>query len=181
MWQLTSRIDEGTDRVLIWFYRITSNATERPDQAKDERDTKSALKMGFILGLKYAVRKFPRGLLTGSCPLSWTSASTPSTPSAKAKRPQSTNSNRYEAPVGQSLASTTRPIPGPVVTFDLREQFSGNDLDELNTQLDKNLLPTDNPSRLSRSQTASSKQSSRASIASERSTLSNVSDKPWKP
>ena len=141
----------------------------------------ASLRAWSILGLKYAVRKFPRGLLTGACPLSWTLASTPSTPSAKAKRPQSTNSNRYEAPVGQSLASTTRPVQGPVVTFNMRDQFSGNDIDELNTQLEKHLLPTDNGSRLSRSQTAASKQSSRASIASERSTLSNVSDKPWKP
>jgi hypothetical protein len=133
-----------------------------------------------ILGLKYAVRKFPRGLLTGTCPLSWTLSSTPKTPSSKAKRPQSTNSNRSEAPVGQSIASAVRPSPGPLVTFDTREQFTNDDIDELNVQLDKNLVATDSGSRLSRSQTQASKQSSRSSIASERSNFSNVSDKPWK-
>jgi len=132
-------------------------------------------------GLKYAVKKFPRGLLTGSCPLSWTLATTPGTPSAKTKRPQSTNSQRVEAPVGQSLASTTRPAPVPMVTFQTREQFSLDDIDELRGQLDNHLLSMDQGSRLSRAQSLSSKQSSRASIASERSNLSNVSDKPWKP
>ena len=88
---------------------------------------------------------------------------------------------REEAPVGQSAASAARPAPGPTINFDSREQFTGNDIDELNGQLEKNLLPTDNGSRLSRTASQSSKQSSRASIASERSTFSNVSDKPWKP
>jgi hypothetical protein len=88
---------------------------------------------------------------------------------------------RTEAPVGQSVASATRPTPGPMVTFDNREQFTNNDVEELNTQLETNLLPRDSGSRLSRAQTQSSKQSSRISNVSERSNLSNVSDKPWKP
>ncbi|CAF0881929.1 unnamed protein product [Rotaria sordida] len=132
-------------------------------------------------GLKYAIRKFPRGLLSGSCPLSWTLPSAPQTPSTKLKRSQSMNTNRQEAPVGQSVASVTRPSPGPMVTYNIREEFTNHDIEELNTQLEKNLLPTDSGSRLSRSQTQTSKQSSRSSIASERSNFSNISDKPWKP
>jgi hypothetical protein len=88
---------------------------------------------------------------------------------------------RQETPVGQSVAAVARPSPGPMVTFDTREQFTHQDVDELNTQLERNLLPRDSGTRLSRAQTQSSKQSSRFSIASERSILSNVSDKPWKP
>ncbi|CAF3147772.1 unnamed protein product, partial [Rotaria sp. Silwood2] len=131
--------------------------------------------------LKYAIRKFPHGLLTGSCPLSWTSSGTPQTPSTKVKRSQSMNTNRQETPVGQSAASVTRPSAGPMVRFDVREEFTNNDIEDLNAQLEKNLLPTDSGTRLSRSQTQASKQSSRSSIASERSNISNVSDKPWKP
>jgi len=88
---------------------------------------------------------------------------------------------RAEAPVGQSAANAARPSPGPMVTFDIREQFTNHDVEELNTQLETNLLPRDSGTRLSRTQTQSSKQSSRVSNASERSNLSNVSDKPWKP
>jgi len=88
---------------------------------------------------------------------------------------------RAEAPVGQSAANAARPSPSPMVTFDIREQFTNHDVEELNTQLETNLLPRDSGTRLSRSQTQSSKQSSRFSNVSERSNLSNVSDKPWKP
>lgn len=136
---------------------------------------------GIYLGLKYAVRKFPRGLITGACPLSWTLHNPPATPTRKSKRPQSMDTTRAEAPVGQSSAATTRPAPGPMVTFDTREQFTNHDVEELNTQLETNLLPRDSGTRLSRTQTQASKQSSRVSNASERSNLSNVSDKPWKP
>ena len=90
------------------------------------------------LGLKYVVRKFPRGLLTGSCPLSWTVPNTPHTPSTKVKRPQTINPHQHENPVGQSVASTTRSRPGPIVRFDTREQFTNHDIEELNTQLEKN-------------------------------------------
>ena len=88
---------------------------------------------------------------------------------------------RHETPVGQSIANATRATPGPMITFDNREQFSHQDVEELQTQLDTNLLPRDSGTRLSRTQTQSSKQSSRFSMISERSNLSNVSDKPWKP
>ncbi len=88
---------------------------------------------------------------------------------------------RTETPVGQSVASATRPSPGPMVTFDAREQFTNHDIEELNTRLEANLLPRDTGTRLSRAQTQSSKQSSRISNVSERSNFSNVSDKPWKP
>lgn len=128
--------------------------------------------------MKYAVRKFPRGLVTGTCSLSWTLPSEPQTPS-KIKRSQSMNTNHPEAPVGQSLASTTRPSPGPMVRFDAREEFTNQDIESLNDQLEKNVLSTDSGNRLSRSQTT--KQSSRSSNISERSNASNVSDKPWKP
>ena len=131
--------------------------------------------------MKYAVRKFPRGLVTGSCPLSWTLPSVPATPTRKSKRAKSTDIPHAETPVGQSVANATRPPPGPMVTFDYREQFTNNDVEDLNTQLETNLLPRDSGTRLSRSQTQASKQSSRFSNASERSILSNVSDKPWKP
>jgi hypothetical protein len=86
-----------------------------------------------------------------------------------------------EPPVGQSVANATRPPPGPMIVFDTREQFTNHDIEELNTQLEQNLLPKDSGTRLSRAQTQSSKQSSRMSNASERSNLSNISDKPWKP
>ena len=88
---------------------------------------------------------------------------------------------RAEAPVGQSVANAARPTPGPMITFDNREQFNNDDVEELNTQLETNLLPRDSGTRLSRTQTQSSKLSSRFSNVSERSNLSNVSDKPWKP
>ncbi len=131
--------------------------------------------------MRYAIRKFPRGLITGSCPLSWTLPSVPATPTRKSKRAKTTDLPHTEAPVGQSAASATRPPQGPTVTFDHREQFTNHDVDELNTQLETNLLPRDSGTRLSRTQTQASKQSSRFSTASERSMLSNVSDKPWKP
>jgi hypothetical protein len=86
-----------------------------------------------------------------------------------------------ETPIGQSVANATRPSKEPMVTFDKREQFTNHDVEELNTQLERNLLPRDSGTRLSRTQTQSSKQSSRISNVSERSNLSNVSDKPWKP
>ncbi|CAF1086912.1 unnamed protein product [Adineta steineri] len=133
-------------------------------------------------GLKYAVHKFPRGLLTGTCPLSWTTSSASRTSSsAKTKRPPSTATNRQEAPVGQSLASTIQPTQGPVVTFDTREQFTREDIEDLNQALEKILLPQDNRSRSSRPNTSASTTSSRFSMVSERSNFSNVSDKAWKP
>ena len=135
----------------------------------------------FSLGLRYAVRKFPRGLITGTCPLSWTLSSVPATPKRKLTRTKSMDILRTETHIGQSVANTTRPSPGPMVTFDIREQFTNHDIEELNTQLEINLLPRDSGTRLSRAQTQSSKQSSRMSNVSERSNLSNVSDKPWKP
>jgi hypothetical protein len=138
-------------------------------------------KKNLFLGLKYAVRKFPHGLITGTCPLSWTLSSVPATPTKKIKRTQSMDIPRHETPVGQSIANAARATPGPMVTFDNREQFSHQDVEELQTQLDTNLLPRDSGTRLSRAQTQSSKQSSRFSMVSERSNLSNVSDKPWKP
>ena len=135
-----------------------------------------------ILGLKYAAHKFPRGLLTGSCPSSWVSSSTTrASSSSKPKRPQSMNNTRQEAPIGQSIASATQPVHSPMITFDTRDQFTTDDIQELNEQLEKNLLPPDNGSRLSRPQSSASKQSSRLSVASARSNLSNVSDKAWKP
>jgi hypothetical protein len=130
--------------------------------------------------LRYAVRKFPRGLLTGSCPLSWTLPSH-QTPSTKSNHPHTANSISHEIPIGQSIASVTRPPPGPMVTYNTREQFTSNDIEELNTQLEKNLLPTDSGTRLSRAQTQASKQSARSSNASQRTNISNISDKPWKP
>jgi hypothetical protein len=90
-------------------------------------------------------------------------------------------STRNETPVGQSVASVTRPPTGPMITFDTREHFTNQDIEDLNTRLETNLLPTDSGTRLSRAQTLASKQSSRISNVSERSNLSNVSDKPWKP
>lgn len=137
--------------------------------------------INILLGLKYAARKFPQGLLTGACPLSWTLSSVPATPTRKIKRTQSMDIPRAEAPVGQSAAHATRPRPGPMVTFEAREQFTNRDVEELSTQLEANLLPRDSGTRLSRTQTQSSKLSSRFSNISERSNLSNVSDKPWKP
>jgi hypothetical protein len=62
-----------------------------------------------------------------------------------------------------------------MITYDSHEQFTNHDIEELNTQLEKNLLSRDSGSRLT------SKQNSRSSIASQRSNISNISDKPWKP
>jgi len=122
--------------------------------------------------LKYAVQKFPRGLLTGSCPLSWISPNTPRTSSIKVN-------HHHETRLGESTGSTTRPSPGPIIPFNTHEQFTNHDIEELNTLLEKNLLPTDSSIRLSRSIT--SKESSRSSIVSQRSNLSTISNKPWKP
>jgi hypothetical protein len=62
-----------------------------------------------------------------------------------------------------------------MITYDSHEQFTNHDIEELNTQLEKNLLSRDSGSRLT------SKQNSRSSIVSQRSNISNISDKPWKP
>ncbi len=89
------------------------------------------------------------------------------------------NHHHHEIRLGESTASTTRPSPGPMITFNTHEQFTNHDIEELNTLLENNLLPTDSSIRLSRSIT--SKQSSRSSIVSQRSNLINISNKPWKP
>jgi len=62
-----------------------------------------------------------------------------------------------------------------MIAYDSHEQFTNHDIEELNTQLEKNLLSRDSGSRLT------SKQNSRSSIVSQRSNISNISDKPWKP
>ncbi|CAF0991729.1 unnamed protein product [Rotaria sordida] len=80
----------------------------------------------------------------------FTLPSAPQTPSTKLKRSQSMNTNRQEIPVGQSVASVTRPSPGFMVTFDTPEEFTNHDIEELNIQLEKKLLPTDSGSHLSR-------------------------------
>lgn len=131
-------------------------------------------------GLKYAVRKFPRGLLTGSCPLAWTMTHPPST-SRKLKRSESLDTLHHQTPVGQSTSHGTRPPPGPLVTFPTREEFTAHDVEDLNTQLEANLAPKDSGTRLSRAQTEASKQSSRVSNISDRTHYSHISDKPWKP
>ena len=145
---------------------------------RQEREKKSETT---VVGLRYAVRKFPRGLITGTCPLSWTLAHPPTTPAGKMKRPESMDTDRYEAPVGQAVTHVPRPSPGPMITFDAREQFTPRDTEDLNTQLEANLLPRDSGTRLSRAQTEASKQSSRVSNISDRSHYSHISDKPWKP
>ncbi|CAF0907255.1 unnamed protein product [Rotaria sordida] len=132
-------------------------------------------------GLKYAVKKFPHGLITGTCPLSWTLSSVPSTPIRKLTRTQSMNILHSEAPIGQSIATVTRPLPSPMIKFNIREQFTNYDIEELNARLEENLLPKDTASRLSRARAQSSKQCSRMSHVSERSNLTHVSDKRWKP
>ncbi|CAF3006763.1 unnamed protein product [Rotaria sp. Silwood2] len=134
-----------------------------------------------LLGLKYAVKKFPRGLITGTCPLVWTSSSVQARPIKILTRTQSMNILHSEAPLGQSAVSLTRPSLGSMITFGIREQFTNHDIEELNAQLENNLLPKDSATRLSRAHTQASKHCSRMSNVSERSNLSNVSDKPWKP
>ena len=133
-----------------------------------------------LVGLKYAVRKFPRGLLTGSCPLAWTVAHPPPT-SRKLKRAESLDTLNQKTPVGESTWHGTRPPPGPVVTFLTREEFNVHDIEDLNTQLEANLAPKDSGTRLSRAQTEASKQSSRVSNISDRTHYSHISDRPWKP
>ncbi|CAF1049436.1 unnamed protein product [Rotaria sp. Silwood1] len=132
-------------------------------------------------GLKYAAKKFPHGLITGKCPLSWTLSSISATSIKKLTRAQSMNILHSEAPLGQSAITLTRPSLGPMIAFDIREQFTNHDIEALNTQLERNLLPKDSGTRLSCAHTQASKQCSRMSNVSERSNLSNVSDKPWKP
>ncbi|CAF3421013.1 unnamed protein product [Rotaria sp. Silwood1] len=131
--------------------------------------------------LKYAAKKFPHGLITGKCPLSWTLSSISATSIKKLTRAQSMNILHSEAPLGQSAITLTRPSLGPMIAFDIREQFTNHDIEALNTQLEGNLLPKDSGTRLSCAHTQASKQCSRMSNVSERSNLSNVSDKPWKP
>jgi hypothetical protein len=96
--------------------------------------------------------------LTGTCPLSWT---LPNTPTTKTKHSATINTTR------------------PSITFPSREEFTHYDIEELNTQLEKNSVSTDFGTRLSCS--PASKQNSRSSIVSERSNASNSSAKPWKP
>ncbi|CAF4902615.1 unnamed protein product, partial [Rotaria sp. Silwood1] len=132
-------------------------------------------------GLKYAAKKFPHGLITGKCPLSWTLSSISATSIKKLTRAQSMNILHSEASLGQSAITLTRPSLGPMIAFDIREQFTNHDIEALNTQLEGNLLPKDSGTRLSCAHTQASKQYSRMSNVSERSNLSNVSDKPWKP
>lgn len=83
-------------------------------------------------------------------------------------------------PLGQSFASTIRPLPCPMITFDSHEQFTKYDIEDLKGQSEQNLLPMNNGNPSPRSSIAS-KQSTRSSIVSQRSNISNISDKPWKP
>lgn len=93
----------------------------------------------------------------GTCPMSWTLSNSPQRRLIK--------SNHQE--------STIRTSFSPIMTFNSNEEFTNNDIEELNTQLNKNLIPTDSVTRLSYS--IPSKQSSRLS------NFSSISDKPWKP
>jgi hypothetical protein len=134
-----------------------------------------------VLGLINAVRKFPRGLLTGTCPLSWTLAHRPQVSTRHPKLSESIDKLHHEIPIGQSIIHVQRPSLGPMITFDRREQFTDQDIEDMNRQLESNLLSRNNDTRLSRSQTQTTKQSSRLSHASDRSHFSHISDKPWKP
>jgi hypothetical protein len=91
------------------------------------------------------------------------------------------DTSRNEVSMNQSVANTIRRSPGAMAIFDTREQFTTHDIEDLNAQHETNLLPRDSGTRLSHTQTQSSKQSSRSSNVSQRSNLSNSSDKPWKP
>ena len=81
----------------------------------------------------------------------------------------------------RTVVHSTRSLRDAMVTFDTREQFTSHDIEELNEQYEAHLLPKDSGTRLSRTQTQASKQSSRISNASDRSNFSHISDKPWKP
>ncbi len=94
---------------------------------------------------------------------------------------QSVDTSRNEVSMNQSVANTIRRSPGAMAIFDTREQFTTQDIEDLNAQHEANILPRDSGTRLSHTQTQSSKQSSRSSNVSQRSNLSNSSDKPWKP
>lgn len=105
----------------------------------------------------------------------------PPSTSRKVKRSESFDGARHETPVGQPTSHGTRPPPGPMVTFLPREEFTPQDVEDLNTQLEANRAPKDSGTRLSRAQTEASKQSSRVSNVSDRTHYSHISDKPWKP
>ncbi|CAF1055100.1 unnamed protein product [Adineta steineri] len=137
----------------------------------------------FVLtgGIRYAVRKFPRGLITGTCPLSWTTADIPPKPTKIHDCSQSMDISHHEVPLNHFAMHSARSLPSAMATFDSREQFTSEDIEALNEQHEAHLLPRDSGTRLSRAQTQASKQSSRISNISERSNISNISDKPWKP
>ncbi|UJR27167.1 hypothetical protein I4U23_008465 [Adineta vaga] len=132
-------------------------------------------------GLKYAVRKYPCGLITGTCPLSWTLSDTQprQTKVHNCLHPSEISHDEIES--HHTVVHSTRSLRDAKVTFDTREQFTNHDIEELNEQYETHLLPKDSGTRLSRTQTRGSKQSSRISNISDRSNISSVSDKPWKP
>ncbi|CAF0754864.1 unnamed protein product [Adineta ricciae] len=136
-------------------------------------------------GLKYAVRKYPCGLITGRCPLSWTLSETQTRPVKvhNCVQPSDHTSHHHDDALSthRTVVHSTKALQDAMVTFDTREQFTSHDIEELNEQYEAHLLPKDSGTRLSRTQTHASKQSSRISNASDRSNFSHISDKPWKP
>ncbi|CAF0745289.1 unnamed protein product [Didymodactylos carnosus] len=127
-------------------------------------------------GLKYAARKFPAGLLTGSFPVSWT---TSQTPGIKIKRSKSMDHNGVLSALG--ISQSQRLNRGSYISLPQREYFTSDDVEKLSSELDMNLVPTDSGSRLSRQSTVASKQSIRSSVRSQRSNVSSIHGKPWKP
>lgn len=109
----------------------------------------------FILsgGLKVAVQKFPKGLVTGTLPSS-----------CKVSSP----------PTARKTARKSAP-PQEIIPAD-KKKFTDEDFTQLEFYIDEALVPSDTGSRLSRATTRSS--STASSVASSRSTTS--SGNPWK-
>lgn len=108
-------------------------------------------------GLKVAAQKFPGGLITGTLP-----------PSCRPPPPTSKKAPKVKTP--------------PQVPAD-RKEFSMDDLDKLQEQLDENLIPRDTGSRLSRA-TPQANPDPNAKILSSRSATSASNNaahsSPWK-
>lgn len=139
--------------------------------------------LSLSLGLKYAVRKYPCGLITGTCPLAWTLSEATSR-QAKVHNCVQPSARSHDEPADHlPLVRSKKALQNATVTFDTREHFTEHDIDELNEQYDAHAQAKDNSSssRLSRARTHASKQGSRISTLSNRSNLTSISEKPWKP
>lgn len=125
-------------------------------------------------GLKLAFKKFPEGLITGQVP-DFYSLPTP--------KPSSVASGRA---LVSAMSNATNMSSMSTAT---KRTFDRDDVEKLSQYLDENLMPHDAATRLSTRNTRtmggadnqSSRYSTTGSMASIRSNVSSIHEKPWKP